>query len=73
MEIGDKQIAKLREKFPHIVRWSRMMQSFDYYIDNQVVEAEADNAPTDAIYKTGDSWRTLRDLAEDHPFRQGQS
>jgi hypothetical protein len=49
---------ELRSKYPYIVRWGRMMGSYDYYIDNQCAQAEEDKAPTNAIYKRSDGWRT---------------
>lgn len=59
----NKQLAK---KFPYIVAWGHMMGSMDYYIDNQLLSAEASGAPEDAIYvknKDADTgigkWATL--------------
>lgn len=53
----------LRAKYPCIVRWGRELLSYDYYINNQVWEADADNAPTDAIYKGQDGkWSLARDI-----------
>lgn len=53
------EIARLRKKYPYIVKWGRNMQSYDYYIDAQCAEAEVDNAPVNATYKRHDgTWAT---------------
>jgi len=53
------RIAALREKYKEIVKWGHELRSFDYYIDNQVLHAEADGAPVNATYKGQDgTWRT---------------
>jgi len=50
--LGEREeIARLREKYKHIVAWGRFMGSYDYYIESQPLKAERDNAPEDAIYK----------------------
>lgn len=63
MNAEQKETARLREKYPWIVKWGRLLGSFAYYIDNQVHKAEADGAPTTAIYKREDEgWATIDDI-----------
>lgn len=76
MNNEEKETQRLLDKFPAIVAWGRELLSYQYFIENQVHQAEADGAPVDAIYerseaggvKTG-KWVTVRDLYPDHPFR----
>lgn len=54
-----KQIEQLKLKYPCIVEWCRVMQSFEYYVINQLFQAEKDNAPRNAIYTKDDGkWET---------------
>jgi hypothetical protein len=55
--------------------WGRELGSFLPYIREEQAKAAAANAPLDAIFektapggvRTG-IWRTIRDLADGHPF-----
>jgi hypothetical protein len=50
-------------EYPWIVKWSRHMGSFRYYIEQQVRLARADNAPANAIYQAHDGrWMTTDDI-----------
>lgn len=44
-------MANLRGKYPYIVAWGHMMGSFDYYINDECERANADGAPSTAIYE----------------------
>lgn len=56
------EYKQLKTKYPYIVAWGQMMNSFGDYIEGQLIQAEADNAPTDAIYKRADgSWSVATD------------
>lgn len=56
--------------------WHRQSGSMQYYIDHMQSMASADDAPIDALYKTHETdkepntWRTMKDLSEGHPFRE---
>jgi hypothetical protein len=59
-----------------IKQWGAYVGSFAYYWQDQQAKASADGAPLDAIYAKHNhdphaprEWTTVRDLAEDHPFR----
>jgi hypothetical protein len=46
----------------YIRAWHSTSGSFQYYIDNLVMEARKDNAPQNAIYKSHDGkWQTIED------------
>lgn len=61
---------ELRKKYKGLVQWCKEIESYDYYIDDQVYEAYKDKAPEDALYKNRDGkWRCVSDLDETHPFR----
>ncbi len=45
----------------YIQAWGRMMQSYPYYITDQIKLARADNAPVTAIYKREGKWRCIED------------
>lgn len=60
----DKTTKQLREKYKCIVRWCKELQSFDYYINDEVHRAETDNAPVDAIYKKDDgTWAIASEVS----------
>lgn len=45
----DKQVInRLSKRFPCIVKWGQHIGSYDYYIANQLLKAEKDNAPKTA-------------------------
>ena len=46
------------------------MKSFDHYVFDQVEQADADNAPNDALYKRDGVWRRVRDMPDTHWFKQ---
>ena len=48
----------LAKKFPKIVEHGETTGSYNYYINSQMEQALADNAPSNAIYKKDDSWIT---------------
>ncbi len=50
--------------YPYIVAWGRYMGSFQYYIDDQQLEAQQDNAPQTAVYKKDRVWVTFDELPE---------
>jgi hypothetical protein len=62
METKEQQIKRLRNKYKCLVAWCHHMKSFDFYIDDQVLEAEQDNAPLDAIYKWEEEWATVLEI-----------
>jgi len=51
-----------------IALWGKQVGSYQYYIDRDQKKAAAADAPTDALYERDGTWRTVRDLAADHPF-----
>lgn len=48
METDQQIINRLSKRFPCIVKWGRYLGSYDYYIANELLRAEEDNAPTTA-------------------------
>lgn len=61
-----RTIKNLSTKFPYILAWGRMLGSRDYYIANELIEAQQDNAPKDALYQREDStWSRAENLAAD--------
>lgn len=44
------------EDYKHIRAWGRMMQSYDYYIENKQKAAAAANAPLDACFERDGAW-----------------
>lgn len=59
-------------KYRGILLWGQQLGSFDYYIENQQLQAEKDNAPEDALFKRqppDESWVCVSDLRAEHPFR----
>lgn len=50
--------------YPWIRAWDRMMGSFSYWTDMQLIRARADNAPQDAVYYNQDVglWVTLEEI-----------
>lgn len=59
----ETNIKQLRERYPAIVAWGRMMGSMDYYIDSQVLLAAKENAPENATFKGDGEWRTVNTIA----------
>jgi len=56
-----KQPATLKHKY--VYAWGRYMDSMDYYIQDQLDEAEKDNAPANAIFKRKEGdWATMDSL-----------
>ena len=49
-------MVNFKTKYRHIVAWGKIMGSYDYYVNRQLEEAEATNAPITAIYRDGDEW-----------------
>ncbi len=49
-------------KYSDIKRWGHIMGSFKYYVTMQIAEARRDNAPANAIYKSGPKWITTDDI-----------
>lgn len=51
------------EDYLWIRKWGVMLQSYDYFIDEQVKKARDSGAPTNAIYQRRDgSWATINDI-----------
>lgn len=44
-------IERLKSRFPYVYAWGRKMGSYGYYIEKQMLKAEEDNAPKNAIFK----------------------
>jgi hypothetical protein len=59
-------IEQLRKKYKYIVAWGIYTGSFGYYIDEQLLRAEADSAPANALYKGSISgvWVTFDEAGE---------
>ncbi|MFG3403739.1 hypothetical protein [Streptomyces sp. NPDC048142] len=62
--------------YPFVWAWYVSIASFDAaFIENRCQEAKAEEAPADAVYKTGprntppNRWITLEQLSEDHRDR----
>jgi hypothetical protein len=52
-----------KSKYQAIRLWGQMLGSFPYYIEREQREAEAANAPLDAIYERAtDDWVRLCDI-----------
>jgi hypothetical protein len=55
----------MTKSYSAIRAWGHMMQSFGYYIEDEVRRARRDDAPADAIYKGFDGegkWTRLSDV-----------
>jgi hypothetical protein len=52
-------------KYRHIVAWGKMLGFTPQTVQNSVNEAEADNAPEDAIQKIDGQWLRVGDIAND--------
>ena len=51
----------------YIRAWHKTSGSFQYYIDNLVMEARKDNAPQNATYKNIEGkWQTIEDCINEH-------
>lgn len=50
--------------YPYIRVWGRYLHSSGYYVEAQIQEAQADNAPADAVYKSSRTgqWVTVDNL-----------
>ena len=46
--------------YPYIRAWGRYLGSFNYYIEDQVALARAEDAPDDALYKASLTGRWVR-------------
>ena len=68
MGMSDKEwfelVSQARAKYPWLVKWGQQLGSYDYYIDNQAVEAMKDGAPFDAVYKRDGKWVRLQHCAQ---------
>lgn len=53
-----KTIKELREHYPAIVEWGKMLASCIGFVNDQLRLAEIDNAPRNAIFKSGGIWHT---------------
>jgi hypothetical protein len=57
--------------YPYIRRWGQLMGSYRYYIDGQVGQARADNAPTNATHRRQDgTWATTDDITRAQTRRE---
>lgn len=54
--------AELWREFPYIVLWGKHLQSFDYYITEQCLEAKSDGAPHNAFQKRDGRWITTDEI-----------
>jgi len=62
-QMGSKPMPSIKHKY--IVAWGKYVDSRDYYIKDQLVLAEIDNAPENALFKRASGeWATL-DSIED--------
>lgn len=61
MDNSNQAVMEARSKYPAIVAWGQQLGSYAYYVDQECLQAAADGAPVDAIYKDSDSgeWRTV--------------
>jgi hypothetical protein len=50
------------KSYPWIVKWGRLMGSYQYYIDGQIEAARQSDAPDNAIYHDGERWQTTDDV-----------
>ena len=57
-------IKELRRRYQYIVAWGRLMGSYDYYVNSQVLQAYHSNAPERAVYSNEEGWRVIDDVAE---------
>lgn len=49
--------------YPYIRAWCKMMGSFDYWLQDQLEQARADNAPQNATYRRDDgTWSTTDNI-----------
>lgn len=64
MKVQKTRRAVLVNKYPYIVRWCRIMGSYEYYLMSQLEKAETTKAPTNATYycDTLKKWRTTDDV-----------
>ncbi len=62
-------------KYPFIRIWGQQRGSYPYYIDKQIEQARADNAPWNAIYRKEPEgiWVTVDDLGGDNPEQRKAS
>jgi hypothetical protein len=52
-----------KQDYPYIWAWGRRLGSFRYFIEDQVEQARADNAPQNAIDRNQDgTWSTTDDI-----------
>lgn len=48
--------------YKHIKAWGQFMGSYDSFIEMEQFNAAADDAPLNAIYKSGDKWYTFDEI-----------
>lgn len=56
-----KNVNDLRVKYPYIAPWNKRLGAFDAYIESQLIYAEEEGAPTNAIYRGQDGTWALAD------------
>lgn len=57
-----QEFERLKAKYPYIYKWGKYLGSYNYYILNEMLGAENDKAPENAISKTGGKWDTVDDI-----------
>jgi hypothetical protein len=67
-------MSTTKTDYPYIVLWGKMMGSGQYYIDAQVEQARADDAPANATFKRSEygerpgQWSTIDDCTNPDAF-----
>lgn len=58
--LEERTIKNLMPKHPYVFAWHKILGSHDYYIADQLISAQRDNAPTSAIYlKEDGEWANM--------------
>ena len=52
-------------KYQTIVRWGKMMGSYDYFIANEIERAEKSNAPITTIYERDGVWSVAEEISDE--------
>lgn len=73
--LAKKYLARsLDERYPEIRKWGNELGSFNYYIENQQLQAEADGAPSDAVYRRDNgTWATRSEIEKSREETQRQN
>ncbi len=57
-----KPETNLWDQYKYIVAWGKMLGSYAYYIEDQIRNAIAENAPYTAIYNRDGRWITYEEI-----------